>query len=308
MSNDIADKLNVDAPVDAPVVVEASTSARVTLLVLALLLVDGLHFVFARALHGVLPPMTSILFVMGLATLEVAAFVIAKGRFRPETFRRQARFFLAIGALVALSSSINYIAIGFVDPGTASLLAQMSVLFGLAFGLLWLRERLTRAQLIGALVCIAGVAVITFQPGDYFRLGSLMVIGSAFLYALHAAIVKRYGGGTDFGEFFLWRLVSTTGFLLLLAGAQGALIWPGAEAWPIILVAGTVDVVISRSLYYLSLRQIKVSVLTLILTLSPVVAIVWSLILFGVQPTMQQLIGGAAVLAGVLIVTTRRAC
>jgi drug/metabolite transporter (DMT)-like permease len=64
----------------------------------------------------------------------------------------------------------------------------MSVLFGLGFGLLWLRERLNRAQLLGAAICIVGVAIITFQPGDYFRLGSLLVVGSAFLYALHAAL------------------------------------------------------------------------------------------------------------------------
>lgn len=284
----------------------AVTQTSPTLLVLALLLVDGLHFVFARALHDVLPPLTSVVFVMGVATAEVAAFAIATRRFRVQTFLRKAPFFLAIGALVALSTSINYIAVGFVDPGTAALLAQMSVVFGLGFGLLWLRERLTRQQFFGAALCILGVAVITFQPGDYFRLGALMIIGGTFLYALHMALVKRYGGGMDFVEFFLWRLMSTTACLVLLAGAQGALAWPSANAWPLLLITGTVDIVISRSLYYLSLRRLKMSVLTLVLTLTPVVTIVWSLALFGVQPTLQQVIGGAAVLIGVLIVTLRR--
>jgi drug/metabolite transporter (DMT)-like permease len=275
-------------------------------LILALLLVDGLHFVFARALHDVLPPLTSVLFVMSIATVEVAVFAVATKRFRVQTFLDKAPFFLVIGALVGLSTSINYIAVGFVDPGTASLLAQMSVVFGLGFGLFWLREKLTRRQLFGAALCILGVTIITFQPGDYFRLGALMIIGGTFLYALHMALVKRYGGGMDFVEFFLWRLMSTAGCLLLLAGAQGALTWPAANAWPLLLIVGTVDVVISRSLYYLSLRRLKMSVMTLVLTLTPLVTIVWSFILFGVQPTVQQMIGGAAVLTGVLIVTLRR--
>jgi O-acetylserine/cysteine efflux transporter len=278
-----------------------------TLLVLALLLVDGLHFVFARALHDLLPPLTSVVFVLGVATLEVTAFAIATRRFHVRTFLRKAPFFLGIGALVGLSTSINYIAVGFVDPGTASLLAQMSIIFSLGFGLLWLREKLSPQQLFGAALCILGVAVITFQPGDYFRIGALMIVGGTFLYALHMALVKRYGGGIDFVEFFLWRLMSTTAWLILLAGAQGALALPPVNAWPLLLITGTVDVVISRSLYYLSLRRLKMSVLTLVLTLTPVVTIVWSLILFDVQPTLQQLIGGAAVLSGVLIVTLRRA-
>jgi drug/metabolite transporter (DMT)-like permease len=279
-----------------------------TLLVLALLLVDGLHFVFARALHDLLPPLTSVVFVLGVATLEVTAFAIATRRFHVQTFLRKAPFFLGISALVGLSTSINYIAVGYVDPGTASLLAQMSIIFSLGFGLLWLREKLSRQQLFGAALCILGVAVITFQPGDYFRIGALMIVGGTFLYALHMALVKRYGGGIDFVEFFLWRLMSTTAWLIVLAViAQGALALPPANAWPLLLITGTVDVVISRSLYYLSLRRLKMSVLTLVLTLTPLVTIVWSVILFGVQPTLQQLIGGAAVLSGVLIVTLRRA-
>lgn len=292
--------------VNIPTLAPASTGAHPILLVLALLTVDGLHFVFARALHDALPPLTSVFFVLAVATTQVAAFALTKGRLRLGTFTPHAPFFLAIGALIALSTTINYVAIGFIDPGTAALLSQMSVLFGLGFGLLWLRERLNRAQLLGAAICIVGVAIITFQPGDYFRLGSLLVVGSAFLYALHAAIVKRYGTGLDFVEFFTWRLISTTGFLLIAAGAQGALTWPAANAWPLLIAAGTVDVVISRSLYYLSLRRLKISVLALVLTLTPVVTIVWSFILFSMQPTAQQLIGGAAVLCGMLIVTTQR--
>ncbi|MCS7055221.1 MAG: DMT family transporter [Thermoflexales bacterium] len=285
----------------------ASPDLSALALVFALLAVDGLHFVFARALHAVLPPFTSVLFVMTTATAQVAVFAVAKGKLRWQTFARHAPLFLIVGGLVAISTTANYIAVGFIDPGTAALLSQTSVLFGLGFGLLWLREQLTRAQLIGAAICLTGAAIITFHPGDYFRLGSLMVIGSALLYALHAAIVKRQAGQLDFVEFFAWRLISTTGFLLISAALQGGLTWPKAEVWPLLIIAGTVDVVISRSLYYLSLRRLKISLLALVLTLTPVVTIVWSLLLFGVQPTAQQFVGGAAVLAGVLIVTTRRA-
>jgi drug/metabolite transporter (DMT)-like permease len=70
-----------------------------------------------------------------------------------------------------------------------------------------------------------------------------------------------------------------------------------------LLLAGTVDVVISRVLYYLVLRRVQMSFHAIILTLSPVVAIGWSLILFDVLPTGQAVLGGTAVLIGVIIVT-----
>jgi drug/metabolite transporter (DMT)-like permease len=278
-----------------------TANARTPLLVLALLLVDGLHFVFARALHAWLPPLTSVLFVMATASAEIVLFAVFTKRFHLNTFLNKAPFFLTVGGLVALSTSINYVAVGFVDPGTASLLSQSSIVFGLALGLVWLRDKLTQQQFIGAALCITGVVVITFQPGDYFRIGSLMIIGGSLIYALHAATVKRFGGGVDFVEFFMWRVVCTTGFVLLAAASQQAVQPPPAGVWPLIVIAGTVDVIISRSLYYLALRRLSVSIHTLVFTLSPVIAGLWSLALFGTQPSMQQLLGGMVVMLGVLI-------
>ena len=284
-----------------------SLSENVPLLVIALLAVDGLHFVFARALRPYMHPIASVALVLAVGTAQIAAFAASRGQLRLATLRQHLIFFLVVGALVAVSTSINYVAVAFIDPGTASLLAEMSIVFGVGLGVLWLRESLTRRQIVGAAVAIAGVSVITFQPGDYLRVGALMVLGSSALYALHAAIVKRYGSGIEFLEFFVWRLVITTAFLILSAGVQGQLALPtSAAAWGILIIAGTVDIVISRSFYYLALRRLSVSIHSLILTLSPVVAILWSLALFGERPEPRALIGGVAVLIGVGIVTYRK--
>jgi drug/metabolite transporter (DMT)-like permease len=165
---------------------------------------------------------------------------------------------------------------------------------------------LNRLEVLGALVAIVGVLVINFQAGDYWRLGSLLVLGSSFMYALHAAIVKRHGGQLEFRNFFLWRVASTTGFLLIFTIARGQMMWPAPRAWIILIAAGTVDVVISRVLYYRALRWLRMSVHTIILTLSPVITILWSIALFGELPTLQGLIGGAAVITGVAIITAGR--
>jgi drug/metabolite transporter (DMT)-like permease len=274
--------------------------------VAVLLLVDSLHFVFARLLVPYLPGGTGAFYVLAVATVEVALFLAVKRAIHFDILRQNLRFFLAIGLLVGASTAFNYVAVSYIDPGTASLLAQTSTIFALALSLLWLRERLNRLEVLGALVAIVGVFVINFQAGDYWRLGSLLVLGSSFMYALHAAIVKRHGGQLEFRNFFLWRVASTTGFLLIFTIARGQMMWPAPRAWIILIAAGTVDVVISRVLYYRALRWLRMSVHTIILTLSPVITILWSIALFGELPTLQGLIGGAAVIAGVAIITTGR--
>ncbi|HOU42404.1 MAG TPA: DMT family transporter [Promineifilum sp.] len=275
------------------------------LLFAGLLIVDSLHFVFARALLPYLPPEMSAFLLLGIAAIEVGTFQAARGGIRVGVLWRHWRFFAAIGLMIAASTAINYTAVAFIDPGTASLLGKTSVLFTLALGALWLRERLRPVELLGAALAIAGAFVIGFQPGAPLRLGSVLVLVSTFLYALHTAVVKRHGEGIDFGSFFLWRIATTAAFLLAFATARGALVWPGRTAWLLATVAATVDVVISRALYYLSLRRMPMSIHTIILTLSPVVTILWALALFGESPSVLSLVGGALVVAGVAVVMLR---
>jgi drug/metabolite transporter (DMT)-like permease len=276
-------------------------------LILLLLIVDSLHFVFARLLLPYLPPGTSVLYVLGVATVETAVYLGARRQIEWHIFRDHLWFFLTVGFLVAASTTINYTAVAYIDPGTASMLGQTSIIFAVGFGLFWLRDRLSRAQLAGAAVAVMGVFTITLQrdvaAGSFLNIGALLVLSAAFMYALHAAVVKRYGGEMDFANFFLFRVASTTGFLLLFAAVGGNLIWPTGRVWIFLITAGTVDVVISRVLYYLALRRLQISYHALLLTLSPVITILWSLFLFAERPTGQGLVGGTAVLLGVLLVT-----
>lgn len=260
---------------------------------------------FARLLRIYLPPVPAALFVLGLAAVETAVFLAWKRQIQLNVLRQHLAFFAAVGFLVAGATALSFTSVRYVDAGTASMLAQTTTLFALGFGLFWLRERLHRHELLGAGVALLGIFAISFQPGDVLRLGSLIVLGSSFLYALHAAVVKRFGQEIDFANFFLFRVASTSFFLLLFVLIQGpdSWRWPSGIAWLVLLLVATVDVIFSRVLYYLALRRLQISHHAILLTLSPVIAVLWSRLLFGEAPTWQGFMGGIAVLLGVAIVT-----
>lgn len=286
----------------------ARFTANIPLVIIFLLLVDSLHFVFARLLLPYLHPLTSAFFVMGMATVETAVYLGIRGVIRPAIVWQHRRFFAAVGFLVAAATSLSYSAVRFIDPGTASLLAQTSILFALGLSILWLGDRLMRQEVVGAIIAVIGVFVISFQVGGGSNVlwGSLLVLAAAFIYALHTAVVKRFGGGIEFANFFMFRVASTAFFLLLFTMGEGRLVLPPREAWVYLWLAATFDVVISRILYYLVLRRLQMSHHAIILTLSPVVAIAWSYALFGVAPSIQSLAGGAGVLFGVMMVSLGR--
>jgi O-acetylserine/cysteine efflux transporter len=273
-------------------------------LIPTLLVVDSLHYVFARLLLPHVPPEVSGSYIMAISALEVAAFT--RGRLRLDLLRRHLPFFLAIGILVGASTYLGMVAVRYIDPGTAALLSRVSVVFGVGLGVAWLGERLARVEAIGAGLAVVGVVVVAFRPGNYLRLGSLLTLGGTLCYALHAALVKRYGGQMPFAHFFFYRLVATAAFLALIPLAHGGFVAPGPIGWLLLALTATVDTVVSRGLYYLALRRLDMTLHTILLTLSPVITMLWSFALFGSVPSAREALGGIAVLAGVLLVTGSR--
>ena len=266
-----------------------------------LLLVDSLHLVFARAFLPYFEPVISATLVLAVGTIQVGIYGLWRGQLHLASLRKHLWFYLAIGFLVGASTALTYTAVGFIDTGTASMLSKTSTLFSIAIGVWWLRERLHRIQVVGAVLALAGVTLITFQPSDLFRWGALLILLSTSMYALHAALVKRYGDEIEFIDFFFFRLLFTTLTLGIIALARPWTVNAPAPIWLLVLVAGTVDIVISRTLYYLALRRLPMSLHAIVLTLSPVVTLGWAYLFFDTFPGWLELLGGAIVIVGVAL-------
>ena len=276
------------------------------LLILLLVNIDSFHFIFAKLLLPHISPYVSVFYVMAIAALQVGLYGWIRGRIHFRTLHRNRWFFISIGALVGVSTIINYEAVAFIDPGTASLLARSSILISVVLGIFWLKDKLTKVQGCGVILAQIGVLLISFQPGDYIRFGSLLILISALMYALHTAIVKRYGEQIDFIEFLFFRILTVCSLVFCVALGKKALIWPTDMAWLLLFLTATVDIVISRALFYLVLRRLKMSVHAIVLTLSSLAAISWTYIFFDIAPTVQQVIGGFGIICGVFMVTIRQ--
>ena len=267
------------------------------------LLFDSLHFIWAAMMVPYVSAEIAAPFVIGISTIQIGIYGLYTKRLSLEPLRTHFWFFAAIGFLIGSSTYTGYLAVRYLDAGTTSMLSKSGVIFSVALGLVWLRERFTAIQLAGAAIAIIGTFVIAYQSDASLQWGTFIMLAGTFAYATHFAIVKRYGGEMDFVNFLFYRMLLTAVILIILSGARGTLGLPSGAGWLAVFVTATFDVTISRAFYYTALRKIDMSLLSVITTLGPVATILWALLFFGTFPSTRQLIGGAAVLAGVLIVT-----
>ena len=269
----------------------------------AMLIIDSLHLIFARALAPLMSPFVSSFYVMVISVLQLGLYAGIRKKINLSVLKDNLFFFLSVGFCVAAATVCSYTAVSLMDAGTASMLGRISTIITLALSYFWLRERLSQTELVGAVFCIVGAFVISLQNSDVMRFGSLYVLASVSFYALHIAIVKRYGDKLEFLNFFLFRLLSTALFLgLFMAISQNTGLPPSLLGWLLLVLTATVDVIISRMLYYWALRQMRLGIHTLLLTLTPVLTILWSTLFFKESPTWQGFIGGVLILFGIFIV------
>ena len=199
------------------------------------------------------------------------------------------------GALTVLPASLAEL-IAYLYP------ALVAVASWLLFG-----ERLT-LRLVGALVVsFAGLALLVGGARLQWGLPLLLAFVSPLLYAGYILATERLGRGVpavaSSALVHAGAALTLTIALLVLGPRQ---LPAGMQAWGIITVIAVLPSVVGISLLLAGVVRTGATRAALLSTFEPVVTIVLAAVLLGDRLKGPQLIGGAMVLAAVLLTQWRR--
>lgn len=178
----IAPDLSVDA---LPFGEQPNMHSRHLLLALLVTAVWGLNFPVTKLGLADIDPLLLTALRFTLTALPWVFFVA-----RPRVaFHWVVAYGLIFG--VAMWALINVGIAWGVPPGSASLLLQFSAFFTLGWGVLFFKERLGPAQLLGSLLGMIGLAgIVLNSPGDVPRAGFALVLCSAVAWSIGNVIIK----------------------------------------------------------------------------------------------------------------------
>lgn len=173
-----------------------------------------------------------------------------------------------------------------------------------AFGALFLGERLTAHKLAWLGIAFAGVVLIANAKagdgGTNYLSGILLALGAAFFYAVAALVTKRLTGVPP----HLIALIQVGVGMLMAAPFAGLSDLPTSpQTWASLVAIGVVHTGLVYILLYGAIQKLPTHLIGALSFIYPVVAIVVDFVVFGHRLGALQLLGAAAILVAAAAMT-----
>lgn len=294
------------------------TSSTVFLLVLAPLLWAG-NAVVGRLVSNMVPPVTLNFLRWSLAMLFLLPFGAAI--FRPGSgLMRNWRRYAMLGLLgVGMYNALQYLALQTSTPINVTLVGASMPVWMLAIGWLFFGAPVSRRQILGALLSIAGVLFVLSRgqwsallalrlvPGDVFMLLATIV------WSLYSWLLIR--GKDEPGIRSNWAtfLLAQVSFGVLWSGASAAVEWTWIDAtidWNWTLVAALLYVAVGPALlafraWGVGVQRVGPSLAAFFNNLTPLFAALLSSAFLGEPPRLYHALAFALIVGGI-VVSSRR--
>ena len=294
------------------------TPSTALLLALAPLMWAG-NAVVGRVVTELVPPLTLnfLRWLLAFALLlPLATWVLRPGSGLWPHWRR----FALLGLLgVGLYNALQYLALHTSTPLNVTLVASSMPLWMMALGRLFFGARITRPQLLGALLSMAGVAVVLAR-GDWAQLarlklvpGDLYMVAATIGWAWYSWLLSRHAEPApiraDWAAFLLAQIVFGLGWSGLLAAGEWTLTdahivwgWPLAAA---LLFVAVGPALLAYRFWGLGVQRAGPTVAGFFGNLTPVFAALLSALFLGETPRLYHAAAFALIVAGILASSRR---
>jgi drug/metabolite transporter (DMT)-like permease len=225
--------------------------------------------------------------------------------------RRDVAVGLALGACgYAIQAGCYFAALERIDASLLSLLVYTFPAMVAVAAFVLGRERIDRRRLVALVVASGGLTLVVAGAGAgaLDPLGAALGLGAAVVYTTYILVSEGIVGRMT--PRLLSALVCTGAAASLTAGSAllGEL-RPGeltAAGWGWLACLALVSTVAAVSLFFAGLQRVGPTTASIISTAEPVVTVLLAFLVFGELLGPVQLLGGALVLAAVLMLATRR--
>jgi len=280
----------------------------------------SLNFIIGKLLAGAVPPtvinlLRWVIAFMVFFPLSWKELIVHKGLF---ISRWRLILFLALTGY-CLNGLTVYWSVHYTSAINASLLASFNPVIFAVLAFLFYRERINTIQGTGIIISVAGVLWIVFrgEPARILQLtvnlGDLFMLLSVLSWATYSLVYQKKAGGFPSASLFTVLLMG--GLIINTPIVLTDILINGTE-WIYSVNSSHILGIIALNLFpsllafvcwNKALLRVTSSEASIFLNLIPVLTTTISILFLGEQLLWSSVIGGAFILAGVLLVTNSSA-
>lgn len=205
---------------------------------------------------------------------------------------------IIVGVVLAAHWLFFFLSLNLTTVAVSLAIVYVGPVLAAAFSGPVLHERVSWHAFAGLAVAVVGMLLVV-RPGAGATLGGVAAAGvSGVLLAVLMLLGKPLAA--DLGGLVVatWELVVAS---IVLAPFTLQAVRFSADAWPQFLILGALFTGVAGAVYWSSMRQLPVAVVSVIMYLEPAAAVVWAAIFLSEQPDPLAWLGvGLVVAAGTI--------
>ncbi|MCH7774778.1 MAG: DMT family transporter [Bacteroidetes bacterium] len=205
------------------------------------------------------------------------------------------------GIILFFGASLQQGGIVYTTAGKAGFITGLYIILVPILGIMF-KQKTSSAIWLGALIASAGLYLLSVKENFSIGLGDLLILASAFFWALHVLVISRFSPKTDpiqlaFFQFMLCAFLSLIASILIETTTFQNII----DASVPILYAGVVSVGIAYTLQVVAQRDAHPSHAAIIMSLEAVFALIGGWIILDESIPLRGLIGCGLMLTGMIL-------
>lgn len=268
----------------------------------------ALSYALGRAVDRSLIPeaITFFWFLGAFLCAFVVVMSVPSQRAELKNLRKYIRIFIYSSILTTIGAALWISAIKTIGIPLTSFLMKAQTLFSLMLGMIFLGERLNRGESVGIVITVTGGIVVAYQSDISLLIGTFTALGSAFFYSTLSFFVKKIAQNLNMLTVATLRALGVSIVLIVYLVLTGTLEMPKPIDLIYMTFGGITGAFIAKACQFQAIKLIDVSRTTAVMPMESLFVVLLSYFIFDEIPSVIKLLGGAAILTGVVFLVIYR--
>jgi drug/metabolite transporter (DMT)-like permease len=236
----------------------------------------------------------------------LASFVMIA--LRPTRLRTVTRLELLRGIGLGTVLGLGYIAqtygLRYTSAAISGFITGMFVVLTPVMSWILLRRKTNRNTWMVVALAAVGLALLSLN-GWSVGIGELLTLGCAVFFAIHIVGLGEWSSQYEPYTFSLLQ-IATVGIISLIAAIpEGIAVPPNTEVWGVVAITGVLATAVAFFVQTWAQSLVSATRAAVVMTMEPVFAGLFAVIIVGDQLTGRTLSGAACILAAMFIINLR---